>query len=112
MFHHIFSLFLAHHLFLAVFSIFSGILPFSLDVDQAFVGAVLTIMGYSMNDTVVVFDRIREYLNDNRGKKESISTIINNALNATLSRTAVTGLSTMLVLIVLFFFGGDVIRGL
>lgn len=96
---------------LAIFSIFSGILPFSLDVDQAFVGAVLTIMGYSMNDTVVVFDRVREYLNDNRGKKESIPTIINNALNATLSRTAVTGLSTMLVLIVLFFFGGDVIRG-
>ena len=96
---------------LAVFSIFSGLLPFSLDVDQAFVGAVLTIMGYSMNDTVVVFDRVREYLADNRGKKEKIETIINNALNATLSRTAVTGLSTMLVLIVLFIFGGDVIRG-
>ncbi len=96
---------------LAVFSIFSGLLPFSLDVDQAFVGAVLTIMGYSMNDTVVVFDRVREYLADNKGKREAIPTIINNALNATLSRTAVTGLSTMLVLIVLFIFGGDVIRG-
>lgn len=96
---------------LAIFSIFNGLLPFSLDVDQAFVGAVLTIMGYSMNDTVVVFDRIREYLRDNRNKKESIPVIINNALNSTLSRTAVTGLSTMLVLIVLFFFGGEVIRG-
>ncbi len=96
---------------LAVFSIFNGLLPFSLDVDQAFVGAVLTIMGYSMNDTVVVFDRVREYLRDNRNKKEGIPSIINNALNSTLSRTAVTGLSTMFVLIVLFFFGGEVIRG-
>ncbi|AXE19716.1 protein translocase subunit SecDF [Runella rosea] len=96
---------------LAVFSIFNGLLPFSLDVDQAFIGAVLTIMGYSMNDTVVVFDRVREYLRDNKGKKETIPAIINNALNSTLSRTAVTGLSTMFVLIVLFFFGGEVIRG-
>jgi SecD/SecF fusion protein len=96
---------------LAVFSIFNGWLPFSLDIDQAFIGAVLTIMGYSMNDTVVVFDRVREYLRDNKGKKEAIASIINNALNATLSRTAVTGLSTMFVLIVLFIFGGEVIRG-
>lgn len=96
---------------LAIFSIFNGILPFSLDVDQSFVAAVLTIMGYSMNDTVVVFDRVREYLAENRGKRESIPTIINNALNSTLSRTAVTGISTMLVLTVLFIFGGEVIRG-
>ena len=96
---------------LAIFSIGNGLLPFSLDIDQAFVGALLTIMGYSMNDTVVVFDRVREYLNENRGKSESIPTIINNALNSTLSRTAVTGLSTMLVLLVLFIFGGATIRG-
>ncbi|GAB3771180.1 protein translocase subunit SecDF [Spirosoma horti] len=96
---------------LAIFSIFNGILPFSLDVDQAFVGALLTIMGYSMNDTVVVFDRVREYLAENKGKKESIATIINNALNSTLSRTAVTGFSTILVLLVLFIFGGETIRG-
>jgi SecD/SecF fusion protein len=96
---------------LAIFSIFNGWLPFSLDIDQAFVGALLTIMGYSMNDTVVVFDRVREYLNENRGKRESIPTIINNALNSTLSRTAVTGLSTLLVLLVLFIFGGATIRG-
>lgn len=96
---------------LAVFSIFNGWLPFSLDVDQAFVGALLTIMGYSMNDTVVVFDRVREYLAENKGKKESIASIINNALNSTLSRTAVTGLSTMLVLLILFIFGGATIRG-
>ena len=96
---------------LAIFSIGNGFLPFSLDIDQAFVGALLTIMGYSMNDTVVVFDRVREYLNENKGKKESIPTIINNALNSTLSRTAVTGLSTILVLLVLFIFGGATIRG-
>ncbi|MVM39937.1 protein translocase subunit SecDF [Spirosoma sp. HMF3257] len=96
---------------LAIFSIFNGFLPFSLDVDQAFVGALLTIMGYSMNDTVVVFDRVREYLAENKGKKETIATIINNALNSTLSRTAVTGFSTILVLLVLFIFGGETIRG-
>jgi len=96
---------------LAIFSIGNGLLPFSLDIDQAFIGALLTIMGYSMNDTVVVFDRVREYLAENKGKKEDIATIINNALNSTLSRTAVTGLSTMLVLIVLFIFGGATIRG-
>ena len=96
---------------LAIFSIGNGLLPFSLDIDQAFVGALLTIMGYSMNDTVVVFDRVREYLNENKGKKEDIATIINNALNSTLSRTAVTGLSTILVLLVLFIFGGATIRG-
>ena len=64
-----------------------------------------------MNDTVVIFDRIREYLNDKGARKESIPTIINNALNSTLSRTAVTGISTMLVLVVLLIFGGEVIRG-
>ena len=96
---------------LAIFTFFNGLLPFSLDVDQAFVGALLTIMGYSMNDTVVVFDRVREYLNENKGKKESIPVIINNALNSTLSRTAVTGFSTILVLLVLFIFGGETIRG-
>jgi SecD/SecF fusion protein len=96
---------------LGIFSIFRGILPFSLDVDQAFIGAVLTIMGYSMNDTVVVFDRVREYLTEKRGSKESIPTVINNALNSTLSRTAVTGFSTLLVLLILLIFGGETIRG-
>lgn len=96
---------------LAVFSLFNGWLPFSLDIDQAFIGSILTVMGYSMNDTVVIFDRIREYLNDKGARKESIPTIINNALNSTLSRTAVTGISTIMVLVVLMIFGGEVIRG-
>ncbi|UBM57369.1 protein translocase subunit SecDF [Marinilongibacter aquaticus] len=96
---------------LGIFSIFNGILPFSLDIDQAFVGAILTLMGYSMNDTVVVFDRVREYLNDRKRANESIATVINNALNSTLSRTAVTGMATLLVLLILLIFGGETIRG-
>ncbi|AWV99621.1 protein translocase subunit SecDF [Arcticibacterium luteifluviistationis] len=96
---------------LGIFSIFNGILPFSLDVDQAFVGAILTLMGYSMNDTVVVFDRVREYLNDKSKAKEDIVKVINNALNSTLSRTAVTGIATLLVLLILLIFGGETIRG-
>lgn len=96
---------------LGIFSIFNGILPFSLDIDQAFVGAILTIMGYSMNDTVVVFDRVREYLHEKRNANESIATVINNALNSTLSRTAVTGFATLIVLLILLIFGGETIRG-
>lgn len=96
---------------LGIFSIFNGILPFSLDIDQAFVGAVLTLMGYSMNDTVVVFDRIREYLREKGSHKESLEVTINNALNSTLSRTAVTGVATLIVLFILLLFGGESIRG-
>lgn len=96
---------------LSIFSIFNGILPFSLDIDQAFVGAVLTLMGYSMNDTVVIFDRIREYLNEGKAKNDSLVNVINNALNTTLSRTAVTGVTTILVLFILLIFGGETIRG-
>jgi SecD/SecF fusion protein len=96
---------------LGIFSIFNGILPFSLDIDQAFVGAVLTLMGYSMNDTVVVFDRIREYLREKGSHKEPLEVTINNALNSTLSRTAVTGVATLIVLFILLLFGGESIRG-
>jgi SecD/SecF fusion protein len=96
---------------LSIFSIFNHILPFSLDIDQAFIAAILTVVGYAINDTVVIFDRIREYLAMPNSKKEDLSTIINNALNSTLSRTAVTGLTTIGVLIILFIFGGEVIRG-
>ena len=104
---------LAHDVLILVslFSILNGILPFSLDIDQAFIAAVLTVMGYSINDTVVVFDRIREYLNVHHTKNEALAPVINNALNSTLSRTMITGLSTMFVLVILFIFGGEVIRG-
>jgi SecD/SecF fusion protein len=94
----------------SVFSIFYGILPFSLEIDQAFIAAILTVMGYSINDTVVVFDRIREYLNDNK-KAPDMKVVINDALNATISRTILTSLTIFLVLFAIFVFGGEVIRG-
>ncbi len=97
---------------LAVYSLFNGWIPYiSLDIDQAFIGAILTMIGYSMNDTVVIYDRIRDYLSDDKAKGESLPTVINNALNSTLSRTAVTGISVILVLLVLIVFGGEVLRG-
>ncbi len=94
---------------LAMFSIFYGILPFSLEIDQAFIAAILTVVGYSINDTVVVFDRIREYLGSY--KKREMGEVINDALNSTLSRTINTSLSTIFVLLMIFIFGGEVIRG-
>lgn len=96
---------------LAIFTIFNGWLPFSLDIDQAFVAAILTVMGYSINDTVVVFDRVREYIGQHHSKEENLPTVINNALNSTLSRTVITGLCTMAVLIIIFIFGGEILRG-
>ena len=94
---------------LAIFSIGHGFLPFSLEVDQAFIAAVLTVIGYSINDTVVVFDRIREFMNTytNRTKEE----VINMAVNSTVSRTVITSLTTFLVVLILFLFGGTSIKG-
>ena len=94
---------------LGIFSIFYGIMPFSLEIDQAFIAAILTVVGYSINDTVVVFDRIREYVGLYR--KRERSEIINLALNSTISRTFSTSLSTFFVLLAIFLFGGEVIRG-
>lgn len=98
---------------LSCYAIFDGFLPFALEIDQHFVAAILTVMGYSMTDTVVVFDRIREYLSG--GKKDEAGderkNLINYALNATLSRTIITSLTTFLVLVAIFAFGGEVIRG-
>ncbi|MBT4478741.1 MAG: protein translocase subunit SecDF, partial [Flavobacteriales bacterium] len=94
---------------LSVFSILYGVLPFSLEIDQSFIAAILTIIGYSLNDTVVVFDRVREYMHDN--KKKQIHEFINQSLNSTLSRTINTSLTTFFVLLVIFLFGGEVIKG-
>ena len=91
------------------YSIFSGWLPFSLDVDQTFIAAVLTIIGYSINDSVVIFDRIREYRT--LFPKRDLRSNINEALNSTLSRTVNTGGTTLVVLIMIAIFGGEVIRG-
>jgi SecD/SecF fusion protein len=97
-------------LVLSFFSLFNGFLPFSLDIDQAFIAAILTVIGYSINDTVVVFDRIREFL-EHKTKDEKTEDVINKAINSTLSRTIITALTVIFVLIVLFLFGGDVIKG-
>jgi SecD/SecF fusion protein len=94
---------------LGVFSLLSGIMPFSLEIDQAFIAAILTVVGYSINDTVVVFDRIREYMGLHR--KRERREIFNSALNGTLSRTFNTSITTFVVLLTIFIFGGDVIRG-
>lgn len=93
---------------LGVFSLFGKIMPFNMEIDQAFIAAILTVIGYSLNDTVVVFDRIREIINEkgwNGGKN------VNLALNSTLSRTLNTSLTTLVVLLAIFIFGGESLRG-
>ncbi|PIF01911.1 MAG: protein translocase subunit SecF [Paludibacter sp.] len=102
---------LAHDLMwiLGIYAILWGILPFSMEIDQSFIAAILTILGFSVNDTVVVFDRVRENqtLYPKRDKKQ----VINEALNETLSRTFSTSMSLFVVLIAIFGFGGDTLRG-
>ena len=103
---------LAHTAIIVIgfFSLFNGILPFNLDVDQTFIAAILTIIGYAINDNVVIFDRIREQ----RGlhPKEEFRTTVNTALNATLTRTLNTSVSTLLPMLAIAIFGGESIRGL
>jgi len=94
---------------LGLFSILAGIVPFSLQIDQSIIAAFLTIVGYSLNDTVVVFDRVREYVN--LFKTEPFDEIVNRSINATLSRTVVTSVTTLIVVSILFFFGGEVLKG-
>ena len=90
------------------YSIFWGILPFAMEIDQTFIAAILTIIGYQINDTVVVFDRVRE--NINLYPKQDFFTLINKSLNSTLGRTIMTSFSTFLVLLCIFILGGDSIR--
>jgi SecD/SecF fusion protein len=96
---------------LGAFSIFYSIMPFSMEIDQAFIAAILTVVGYSINDTVVVFDRIREYMAEHQATKHKLGDVINGAVNQTLSRTTMTSFTTFLVLLVLFIFGGETIKG-
>jgi SecD/SecF fusion protein len=93
---------------LGIFSLTSKVMPFSMEIDQAFIAAILTVIGYSLNDTVVVFDRIREMVGE-KGWKGGQN--INNALNSTLSRTLNTSLTTLVVLLAIFIFGGESLRG-
>ena len=95
---------------LGIFSIAWKFLPFSMEIDQAFIAAILTVIGYSLNDTVVVFDRIREYINEH--SSWDFGKIVNSALNSTLSRTLNTSLTTLVVLLAMFVFGADSLRGL
>lgn len=94
---------------LAVFSFLRGRVPFALEIDQHFIAAVLTVIGFSMNDTVIVFDRVREYFRKSPG--ESKRSVINRAINDTLSRTVMTSLSVFLTILILFIFGGEATRG-
>ena len=94
---------------IGLFSLLYGLVPFNLEVNQAFIAAILTIIGYSINDTVVVFDRIREYLG--LYPKRRLRENVNNAINSTLSRTINTSGTTLVTLLAMFFFGGETIRG-
>ncbi|KXK42971.1 MAG: bifunctional preprotein translocase subunit SecD/SecF [Bacteroidetes bacterium OLB11] len=102
---------LLHDVFimLAVFSFLKGIVPFSLEIDQHFIAAILTVIGFSMNDTIIVFDRIREYFRKRPGHDKV--EIINSAINDTLSRTIMTSVTVFLTLLILFIFGGEVTKG-
>jgi SecD/SecF fusion protein len=94
----------------SIFSLLHGILPFSLDVNQAFIAAILTVIGYSMNDTVIVFDRIRENLKNSK-EGDDHKEIINKSLNTTLSRTFNTSMILFVVVLIMFIFGGPAIKG-
>lgn len=96
---------------LIIFSFAKNIVPFPLEIDQYFIAAVLTVVGYSMNDTVIIFDRIRENSNDPALSGKSKTFIINLSINETLSRTIMTSLTTFLTILALFIFGGEVTRG-
>ena len=85
-------------------------MPFAMEIDQAFIAAILTVIGYSINDSVVVFDRVREFLTGMKSEDDQPK-VINDALNDTLSRTLITGMSTIFVIIILFTFGGETIKG-
>ena len=94
---------------LGIFSLLKGIVPFALEIDQNFIAALLTVLGYSINDSVIIYDRIREYFNLNIQKPSN--EIINDAINSTLSRTMMTFFTTIIVVLVLFIFGGASIKG-
>ncbi len=94
---------------ISLFSLFYNILPFNMEIDQAFIAAILTIIGYSINDTVIIFDRIREFTN--LYPKKDLKTNMNQALNSTLARTINTSGTTIVVLLTIFIFGGETIRG-
>jgi SecD/SecF fusion protein len=102
---------LAHDAFLviAMFSLLYGIMPFSMEIDQTFIAAILTIIGYSVNDTVVIFDRIREYRTLH--PKMDYATLMNKAINDTFSRTIITSLTVLITVAIIFFYTGEGVQG-
>lgn len=102
---------LAHDalIIMGLYSLLYSVMPFSLEVDEHFIAAILTVIGYSINDTVVVYDRIREYLQDH--KRDPWVRVFNNAINSTLGRTINTSVTVLIVLLVIFLFGADSIKG-
>jgi len=94
---------------LGIYSLFWKYAPFGMEIDQHFIAAILTVIGYSMNDTVIVFDRVREFLSGNT--KGSFNQIVNQSINTTMSRTINTSLTMIIVLLIMFIFGGESIRG-
>jgi SecD/SecF fusion protein len=92
-----------------VFSYLKNVVPFPLEIDQHFIAAILTVIGFSMNDTVIVFDRVREYSHQMKGATKG--EIINKAINDTLSRTIMTSLTVFLTILILFLIGGEVTKG-
>ena len=94
---------------LGAFSLLYKFLPFNMEIDQAFIAAILTVIGYSLNDTVVVFDRIREFINERTNW--DFPRTVNGAISSTISRTLNTSLTTLIVLLAIFIFGGESIKG-
>jgi SecD/SecF fusion protein len=94
---------------LSIFSLLYKVLPFDMEIGQSFIAAILTVVGYSLNDTVVIFDRIREF--NNKHPMWKYSRTVNTALSSTLGRTVNTSLTTLIVLLAIFIFGGDSIKG-
>ena len=92
---------------LGIYSLTYSIMPFNMEIDQAFIAAILTVVGYSLNDTVIIYDRIREVMREPHWSREKI----NHALNTTLSRTLNTSFTTLAVLVTIFIFGGETLRG-
>ena len=95
---------------LGIYSLCYKFMPFGMEIDQHFIAAILTVIGYSMNDTVIVFDRVREFLGGKKAKGD-FNSIVNQSINSTMSRTINTSLTMILVLLIMFIFGGDSIRG-
>jgi len=95
---------------LGIYSLCYKFMPFGMEIDQHFIAAILTVIGYSMNDTVIVFDRVREFLGGKKAKGD-FNSIVNQSINSTMSRTINTSLTMIMVLLIMFIFGGESIRG-